>query len=52
MTVMVVIQFRVPLEQLRAIDRLVKQSVYPNRSEAVRDMVRRDLYRRETRYAS
>lgn len=34
------ITFRIPTQQLEALDRLVEDGIYPNRSEAIRDAVR------------
>ena len=39
--VMSTMQIRLTEKQIRSIDGLVKVGVYPNRSEAVRDAVRR-----------
>ncbi len=38
-----VVQVRIPREMIRRIDTLVKKGIYPNRSEAIRDAVRRLL---------
>ncbi len=38
-----VVQVRIPREMIKKIDELVKRGVYPNRSEAIRDAVRRFL---------
>jgi len=35
------IQIRLPKQHITAITRLVRKGIYPNRSEAVRDAVRR-----------
>ncbi|MBI4020523.1 MAG: ribbon-helix-helix protein, CopG family [Candidatus Aenigmarchaeota archaeon] len=35
------IQIRLTGKQIRAIDRLVQAGIYPNRSEAIRDAVRK-----------
>ena len=34
------VQIRLPVRQLRAVDKLVKREIYPNRSEAIRSAVR------------
>ena len=39
--VMETVQIRLTEKQIRSIDTLVKKGVYPNRSEAVRDAVRK-----------
>ncbi len=39
--VMSTMQIRLTEKQIRSIDGLVKTGIYPNRSEAVRDAVRR-----------
>ena len=39
--VMETVQIRLTDKQIRSIDTLVKKGVYPNRSEAVRDAVRK-----------
>ena len=39
--VMETVQIRLTDKQIRSIDSLVKKGVYPNRSEAVRDAVRK-----------
>ena len=41
--IMDVVQVRIPREMIKKIDELVKRGVYPNRSEAIRDAVRRFL---------
>ncbi len=41
MMVMETVQIRLTEKQIRSIDTLVKKGVYPNRSEAVRDAVRK-----------
>ena len=38
-----VVQVRIPREMIKKIDDLVRRGVYPNRSEAIRDAVRRFL---------
>jgi len=39
--VMETIQIRLTEKQIKSIDTLVKRGIYPNRSEAVRDAVRK-----------
>jgi len=39
--VMETVQIRLTEKQIRSIDVLVKRGIYPNRSEAVRDAVRK-----------
>lgn len=39
--VMATVQIRLTEKQIHAIDTLVKKGVYPNRSEAIRDSVRK-----------
>lgn len=38
-----VVQVRIPREMINRIDDLVRRGIYPNRSEAIRDAVRRFL---------
>lgn len=44
-----VVQVRIPRELVKKVDELVKRGIYPNRSEAIRDAIRRFLNSRQIR---